>query len=205
MKIAKTTLSRIWWLGRGTATVMGLAVLLALTVGLASTALAAVPGDPLKLGRLNAVNALTQLVGSTDDALLRVDNNSAGANATALNLRVERGRAPMTVSAGAGKATNLDADEVDGRGAGAFFSGNTYQVQDGRTGLGGGQLAFRFVSCDEEDVMLSGGGGGPVSDGDDLRFSSSSGSAGWTVFVVDNNNPSGVVVEAICADFPPLR
>jgi hypothetical protein len=204
VKIAKTTLSRIWWLGRGTATVMGLAVLLALTVGLASTALAAVPGDPLKLGRLNAVNALTQLVGSTDDALLRVDNNSAGANATALNLRVERGRAPMTVSAGAGKATNLNADKVDGKNASAFFSGKTYEVVDGRLGPGGGQLAFRSASCDEGDVLLAGGGGGSTSDGDDLRFSSGSAS-NWTVFVLDDNNPSDIVAEALCADLPPLR
>lgn len=53
--------------------------------------------------------------------------------------------------------------------------------------------------------MLNGGGGGSVSDGDDLRFSSGSGSDGWKVFVVDNNNPSSVVAEGTCADFPPLR
>ena len=204
-KPTRTILERTVWLGRKTATVMGLAMLLALTVGLASTALAAVPGDPLKLGRLNTMNRITQVVGGANGALLRIDNSSTGDSATALNLRVKAGKAPMAVSADAGKATNLNADEVDGKGAGAFFSGDTYKVQDGRIGPGGGQLAPRFVGCDEGDVALNGGGGGSVSDGDDLRFSSSSGSAGWTVFVADNNNPSTIVAEALCADFPPLR
>lgn len=98
MKIAKTTLSRIWRLGRGTATVMGLAVILALTVGLATTALGAVPGDPFKLGRLNAVNAVTRLAGKSTGPMLRVDNNSSAANARALDLRVEQGRAPSSLS-----------------------------------------------------------------------------------------------------------
>ena len=120
-------------------------------------------------------------------------------------MRVKAGKAPMTVSAGASKATNLNADEVDGKDASAFFSGDAYEVQDGRVGPGVGQLAFRFISCDEGDVMLNGGGGGSVSAGDDLRVSSGSGSDGWKVFVVDNNNPSGVAAEGICADFPPLR
>lgn len=53
--------------------------------------------------------------------------------------------------------------------------------------------------------MLNGGGGGSTFDGDDLRSSSSSGKGGWAVFVPDNNSPSGVVAEGLCADFPPLR
>jgi hypothetical protein len=204
-KVAKTILATIWRLGKGTATVLGLAMLLALVAGLASTAFAFVPGDPLELGRLNPINRITQVVGNTNDALLRISNGSTGDSATVLKLRVRAGKAPMTVSAHAGKAINPNADKVDGMGASAFFSGNTYKVQDGRIGPGEGRMAFRLVSCDEGDAMLNGGGGCSVADGDDLRFSSSSGSDGWTVSVVDNNNPSGVVAEVICADFPPLR
>ena len=42
---------------------LGLAMTLALMLGGATTALAAVPGDPFKLGRVNTINALTSLVG----------------------------------------------------------------------------------------------------------------------------------------------
>jgi hypothetical protein len=38
----------------------GLAVTLVHLFGVVTTALAAVPGDPLKLGQLNAINALTR-------------------------------------------------------------------------------------------------------------------------------------------------
>jgi hypothetical protein len=40
---------------------MGFAVMLAVVLGVGTTALAAVPGDPFKLGKANAVNALTSL------------------------------------------------------------------------------------------------------------------------------------------------
>lgn len=55
--MTKTILSVIWQLGLGTAKLMGLAMLLALTVGLASTALAGTGiGARLDLGELNAVD-----------------------------------------------------------------------------------------------------------------------------------------------------
>jgi hypothetical protein len=196
--------SGIAWVGRTTSMVFGLALVMALIVGAGTTALAAVPGDPFKLGGLNAVNALTQLVGGTNGALLKVQNLSSGNDAAALELRVEAGKTPMRVSGGAGKATGLNADAVDGKNTSAFFSGKTYDVEDGRVGPGGGQVVFRSVSCDEGDALLGGAGGASVSDGDDLRSSGLSEDT-WFVFVQDNNSPSGVVAEALCADFPPLR
>ena len=206
MKMAKAIISGMWWVGRGSAMVMGLAVMLALVVGVGTTALAAVPGDPFRLGKTNGVNnALTALAGKNPGPMLRVDNDSAATNARALSLGVQPGRPPLTVNASAGTATNLDADRLDGKDPRAFFSGETYEVEDGRVGPGGGRLAIRSVSCDEGDVMLNGGGGGSTFDGDDLRFSSGSGKGGWSVFVQDNNSPSGVVAEGLCADFPPLR
>ncbi len=77
----KTIFSKVMWVGRATVFTVGLAVTLALMLGVATAALAAVPGDPFKLGRSNAINRLTALVGGVDSALLRVDNNSAGQNA----------------------------------------------------------------------------------------------------------------------------
>ncbi len=73
----KTIFSKVMWVGRATVFTVGLAVTLALMLGVATAALAAVPGDPFKLGRSNAINRLTALVGGVDSALLRVDNNSA--------------------------------------------------------------------------------------------------------------------------------
>jgi hypothetical protein len=118
MKITKTILARIWWLGRGTATMMGVAAMLAFTVGLASTALAGTGiGARFDLGKTNTVNAVSKLVGNVAGAALLIDNNSTNASATALDLRVEPGKAPMRVNPEAGTPTNLSADELDGKSA----------------------------------------------------------------------------------------
>jgi len=184
----KTVFEKIMRVGKVATFCAGLAAIIGLSAGLAATAIAA-DGKPFLLGRNNPADAVSRLI-----------KDGAG---PALELRVGSGP-PLKVDSAA-RVANLNADKVDGKDSTAFFSGDTYEVQDGRTGPGGGRLAFRFVSCDEGDLMLSGGGGGSVSDGDDLRSSSGSGSDGWTVFVLDNNNPSGVVAEGTCADFPPLR
>jgi hypothetical protein len=93
---------------------LGLAMTLALMLGGATTALAAVPGDPFKLGRVNTINALTSLVGSVNNAMIKVDNNSTGTSATALDLQVEPGKAPMMVNSQT-KVANLNADTLDGK------------------------------------------------------------------------------------------
>ena len=104
-------------IARGTALVVGIAMMLALALGVASVALAAVPGDPFRLGQINVIDALTQLVGEKTGPMLRIDNNGPG---YALQLLVEPGRAPLTVNADAGKAVNLNADELDGEDSGEF-------------------------------------------------------------------------------------
>lgn len=92
---AKKVLAGTLWLGRGAATVMGLAMLLALTVGLASTALAGTGVNaPFDLGKTNTVNAISSLVGSVAGPSLKMDNNSSASGATALDLRVEPGKPP---------------------------------------------------------------------------------------------------------------
>jgi hypothetical protein len=118
MKTTKTVLQALWRLGRGTASIMGLAMLLALSVGLASTALAGTGiGARFDLGKTNTVNAISKLVGNVAGPSLQIDNNSANGAATALNLLVEAGRAPMKVNPKAGTATNLSADKLDGKSA----------------------------------------------------------------------------------------
>ena len=113
-------ISRVMWLGRATVFAVGLAVTLALMLGVGTTALAAVPGDPFKLGQTNTIARLSALVGSVDNARLKVDNNSADPNATALNLQVEPGKAPMKVNSDSHVA-NLNADQLDGRTADDFY------------------------------------------------------------------------------------
>jgi hypothetical protein len=91
-----------------------LAVVAALTLGTASAALAgAGVGGVFNLGVTNSVDAITTLVGDVAGPGLRIDNNSTNAAATALDLQVEPGKAPMKVNSGT-KVTNLNADKVDG-------------------------------------------------------------------------------------------
>lgn len=110
----KSATSKVMWLGRATVFVVGLAVILALTVGLASTALAGSGvGATFNLGKTNTVNAISKLVGSVAGPSLMIDNNSTNSAATALNLQVEAGKAPMMVNSTA-KVANLTSDKVDG-------------------------------------------------------------------------------------------
>ncbi len=200
MKTTKRVLSGIFWLGRGTATTMGVAVMLAVMLGVATTALAAVPGDPFKLGRLNTIDEISRLIGSTPDTMLRIDNDGTG---TALDLRVEPGKAPMTVDSTT-KVNDLNADKLDGESANDFVSEDkTYTVNELETGLGGGLDETVRAECDPGDIILGGGGSAPFRP-DVLRISEPS-SEGWRVTAQDNGDGSTVVANAICADFPPLR
>lgn len=200
MKMTKTILKRSLWMARGTATMMGVAVLLALTVGLASTALAAVPGDPFKLGRTNTIDQITKLIGSSSEAILRINNNGTG---PALDLRVEEDEAPMNVNSTT-QVNDLNADQVDGKSADDFISEDkTYTESEAEAGSGGGADETVFAACDSGDRILGGGGGAPFPP-DILRVSEPNGQ-GWMVVAQDNGNAGVIQAEAICADFPPLR
>ncbi len=57
---------------------------------------------------------------------LQIDNNSTSAAATALDLQVEAGKAPMTVNSDA-QVANLNADKLDGKSANEIgVNGLTY-------------------------------------------------------------------------------
>jgi hypothetical protein len=122
--MTRSIFSKVMWVGRATVFVVGLAVILALTVGLATTALAGTGvGARFQLGQTNSVNAITKLVGSVAGPSLQIDNNSTGAAATALDLQVEAGKAPMKVNSETNVA-NLNADKLDGLDSGAFLGAN---------------------------------------------------------------------------------
>jgi len=118
----KSAASKVMWVGRATVFLVGLAVILALVFGAATTALAGTGvGAVFNLGKANTVDAVSKLAGATTSSMLMVDNNGAG---TALDLRVgpsttpaaEKGVAPMKVDSQA-KVNNLNADELDGKNA----------------------------------------------------------------------------------------
>lgn len=215
-------------LGRATVFTVGTAVTLALVLGVASVALAAVPGDPFRLGEINKIDQLTTLIGEVDGAMLQVVNNSDGLNATALDLQVNPKRAPMTVNSSI-RVANLNADRLDGKSASDFYPRggtvadserldgmdstgvftqrtNTYVVLATARGPGGGGTRNIAARCDLGDTVLS--GGGRVNDeNDDLlgTFPSSAGSQGWFAWFQDNGSAGLFYVFASCADFPPLR
>src|SRR5687768_10523137 len=82
-----TTVRKVTWMARATTTIVGLALMLALVFGVATTALAGTGvGATFNLGQTNTVNAVSKLVGSVAGPSLQIDNNSADAAATALDL-----------------------------------------------------------------------------------------------------------------------
>ena len=74
-------------------------------------------GTAFKLGVNNTVNAITKLTATTSGAAMLIKNAGSG---TGLDIQVGAGKAPITVSSGAGKATNLDADKLDGKDSSAL-------------------------------------------------------------------------------------
>ena len=111
----RSTASKVMWVGRATVFLVGLAVILALVFGAASTALGA-NGQAWILGQGNVATAITSLGGAAgvNGPMLRIVNNDADANDTALTLDVQSGEAPMRVDS-ATKVTNLNADQLDGK------------------------------------------------------------------------------------------
>lgn len=177
----------------------------------------------------NLVQTVTTIVGFvSDDAVLRLDNDSSEGNATALDLQVEAGKAPMTVNSDT-RVDNLNADKIDGKDStelggeqgpqgppgptgpqGPPGSGlspdQIYQVSAEAEGSGGETLQNVRVDCDEGDKVLGGGGDPFDPEEDELRISGVLGqNQGWNVTMKDNGDADVVQADAICADFPPLR
>src|SRR5215211_9444213 len=109
------------WVGRATVFLVGLSVILALALGVASMALGA-NGNPWILGQGNVATAITSLGGAAGvdgGPMLRITNNDAATNDTALSLNVQSGEAPMTVDSST-KVANLNADQLDGKDQSTF-------------------------------------------------------------------------------------
>jgi hypothetical protein len=99
--------------------VFGLALVMALVFGMASTAMSAT-GKAFILGKGNTASTVPKLTANVAGPALLLVNNSTAAAATALNLTVPAGKAPLTVNATAGTATSLSADKLDGQDSSAY-------------------------------------------------------------------------------------
>jgi len=101
----RSTASKVMWVGKATVFLVGLAVVLALVVGVTSTALGA-NGDFFKVGKTNFASAVSTL-------------SKSGAG-PALSLKVDSG-APLAVNS-SNKVANLNADKLDGTDSRTFGS-----------------------------------------------------------------------------------
>ena len=154
-------------------------------------------------GHRSPIRAGSKLVGSVAGPSFQIDNNSANANATALDLRVEAGKAPMTVNSGA-KVANLNSDKIDGQDASAFMPASTYRVDRPVT------LDFTFsgaVLCDPGDLALSGAWANKDATTEIVTATPSIVNPGAVTFLVESDSPliENMTLMAVCADLPPLR
>jgi hypothetical protein len=156
--VLRSAAGKIMWVGKATTFCVGLAVVLALVLGVSSAALAALPGDPFKLGQSNRVGRLTTLVSTLAGPVLRVDNDGSG---SALDLRVgdpaaapaTKTVAPMEVDS-QGKVVNLNSDELDGKSAAEFLpAGGKAADSDKLDGLDSTQFMGDFAG--RNDVITS--------------------------------------------------
>ena len=115
--IKSALLGKVMWVGRATVFFVGLAMILALLFGMASTAFGA-NGSNFILGSLNnTATAITKLTGTVGGGpALQVSNPSTATGSTALDVQVATGKAPMKVNS-TSKVANLNSDQVDGKSA----------------------------------------------------------------------------------------
>lgn len=114
MGMLRSVASKVAWVGKTASMVFGLALVLALVLGMATMAFGA-NGDFFKVGRSNLASAVSTLTKS-----------GAG---PALSLRVDSG-APLAVNSGT-RVANLNADKVDGTDSTALLPGG--HLPSGRT------------------------------------------------------------------------
>lgn len=209
--IARKTVTGALRVGRAAALALGVGVMLAFVMGLASVAFAA-NGDPWLLGRPNLATAITSLAGAVgvDGPMLRIINNNTGTNDTALDLRVQAGEAPMKVNSNK-MVTNLNADKLDGKEASEFLGSDvvvrTADVSVPATNWGQGR-----ATCQAGEIALSGGGlisGSVVGDAvmDSYPIDSSDDAAatgdtpvGWDVWAYNAHNQSRTLTAyVVCA------
>jgi hypothetical protein len=201
--MVKTAFTRAMMVGRVTALALGVAVMLALVVGVASTAFGA-NGDNWKLGRSNFATKITNLSGNlgVNGPMVRLTNNNAGTDDTALDLQVQPGEAPMTVNS-ATRVDNLNADQVDGKSVSEFVANNIYKRESAiAAGTDKGDGTFVIgQACDPGDVLLSGGPANVNGTSSMVEsFPSPGTTTSWSARIQKNGLADNFSVVVICAD-----
>ena len=207
--MVKTIFSGAWRIGWVTALALGLAVMLALVVGVASAAFGA-NGQAWILGKGNVATAITKLAGAAgvNGPMLQLINNNADPNDTALDLRVQAGEAPMRVNSTT-RVDSLNADLLDGQDASQFVPTNTNSFVRNRiyrnesalgpgTQLGDGTFV-QAAACNAGDVVLSGGPAN-LSGTTDMVESFPNNSGTWSARVDKNGLTDNYSVVVQCAD-----
>src|SRR5918993_4551898 len=118
--MVRSAVNKVVWMARATTVVVGVAIMLGLIFGVATSAFGANGGNFI-LGSLNnTATAITKLTGTVGGGpALQVSNPSTATGSTALDLQVATGKAPMKVNR-ITKVANLNADLLDGKDSRTF-------------------------------------------------------------------------------------
>jgi hypothetical protein len=140
--MVSSLVGKVMWLGRATIFLVGLAVILALVLGVASRALGA-DGKPFLLGTINKATKVSTLikggvgpalelrVSSSNDPPLRVNSTAKVDNLNAdlldgkdVSALASTDEIMPKVLASDGQWSGLDADKLDGKDSGEFLGAN---------------------------------------------------------------------------------
>jgi len=153
----RSALGKLFWMARATSTVVGLAIMLALVFGIASAGLGATGGNFI-LGKANSAGAVSKLAVSIAGPALQLVNQSTASGATALGLNVASGKPPLKVNATAGKATNLNADKLDGLTSAQLAGTGNSAYRGGSSVCGAGGAPFTStlpVSVGKQSLLFA--------------------------------------------------
>ncbi len=185
--MTRTVLSTAFRVGRATALAIGVAVMVALVLGLASAALGA-DGGPFKLGKSNIAQSVTSLI--------------KGGAGPALNLQVDSGP-PLSVNSSA-RVDNLNSDQLDGKDSSQLRATSFYEVNEPIYGQAN-TLTGNNASCDAGDEMVSGGYVGLTEPGAQIVTSAPNAPRTWGVIVKSGDIADNFQVRVVCYDFPPAH
>ncbi len=167
--MVRSALSKVAWVGRTASMVFGLALVMALAVGLASTALAHTGVDTklFHLGHNNPVKALSKLTGSVANGVLQVTNTSTSnttQNATAIAATNNSVSSPAMRATNAGYGTALELNVACNPAAPACFTPAPMKVNSDTKVLG-----LNSDKLDGKDSSAFFPAGGTLPSGTTLR------------------------------------
>jgi hypothetical protein len=152
----------------------------------------------LVLGSVNTAASTTTLRSGVNGAVVQLTNTNtaAGISARGLGIAVPAGRAPLTVNASAGKATNLDADKLDGLDSTKFARGTNVKILANRRVLDNGESLTTLLEVPGLGVVV----GSCPQDGDSatIYWQNSSGTSIdlWMNSAGDGGRLAGFIVPA---------